>query len=124
MYSRVAYFICGIILLSISGFLIVSSIMNNNYPPSYSILILALAVIAFCAYYLFPQFKQKDERMKLIRQKGMFVSYFALVIYFVIFIILNNFHMFMLTTMQFLHIMVSLMIMTVFLSWVVLSKRY
>jgi uncharacterized protein (UPF0305 family) len=37
-----------------------------------STLFLALSVMFFSLSYLHPQFKKKDERMKVIREKGMF----------------------------------------------------
>ena len=37
--------------------------------------LLGMMIMSFCLSYLHPQFKEKDERMKLIRYKGMFVTF-------------------------------------------------
>ncbi|WP_239549034.1 permease [Scopulibacillus daqui] len=107
-----------------SGIEIMSSMMVKEMPPSQSYIFFALAIMGFCLSYLFPQFKQNDERTKLIRQKGMYISYFAILIYCLILSFLIESGFLDLSAMQVLDIIVSLMIITVFLSWVVLSKIY
>ncbi|QTN01324.1 permease [Sediminibacillus dalangtanensis] len=85
---------------------------------------LAMAVMAFCLSYLFPQFIQKDERMKLIRQKGIFFSFFAFLFYSILLTTLLHTNLIQLTGSETISILTSLMICTVFISWVVLSKIY
>src|SRR5690606_40246574 len=46
--------------------------------------LISLAVMSFCLSYLAPQFSQKDERARVIREKGMFFSGLAFLIYSVI----------------------------------------
>jgi hypothetical protein len=121
-YSRKAFFIFGIFFLCMSGFMIFVGIMANSEPPSGSYMLLALAVMSFSLSYLYPQFKQKDERMKLIRQKGMFASFFAMMLYLIFFNIGLQFDFFILTANELIHILSTLLICTVFLSFVVYSK--
>jgi hypothetical protein len=121
-YSRKAFFIFGIFFLCMSGFMIFVGIMADSTPPSGSYMLLALAVMSFSLSYLYPQFKQKDERMKLIRQKGMFASFFAVMLYLIFFNIGLQFEFFTLTANELIHILSTLLICTVFLSFVVYSK--
>ncbi len=68
----------GLFFLFMSGFMILTGIMTHSAPPSPTYTLLAMMVMCFCLSYLHPQFKEKDERMKLIRYKGMFVTFFCI----------------------------------------------
>ncbi|WP_442858769.1 permease [Bacillus sp. KH172YL63] len=83
-----------------------------------------MTVLSFCMYFLHPQFKEKDERMKLIREKGMFYSYFVILAFHIVFMMILQFDVIELTAMNLLNILTSLTIMTVFISMVVMSKVY
>jgi hypothetical protein len=85
--------------------------------------LLSLSVMSFSMGYLYPQFKQKDERMKQIREKGLFYSYFALIVYFLVFNLLIGLKIIDISAMQLLQILAGLTISTVFLSMVFISKR-
>jgi len=124
MYFRIAYFIIGILFSFISGFMIFVSIRVNEALPPQTFLFISITIMSFCLGYLYPQFKQKDERMRLICQKGMYVSYFALLVYYIILTVVIQFNFLTLTALQVLNILAALTIITVFLSWVVLSKIY
>ncbi len=123
-YSRITFFILGVFFLAMSGFMIFVGIMADSVPPSGSYMVLAMAVMSFCLSYLYPQFKQKDERMKLIRQKGMFASFFAMMVYLIIFNVGLQFDYFKLTANEVIHLLSTLIICTVFISFVVYSKIY
>lgn len=124
MYFRIAYFIFGILFFCISGFMIFVSIRANEVLPPQTFLLIAITIMSFCLGYLHPQFKQKDERMRLIRQKGMYISYFASLVYYIILTVVIQLNFVTLTALQVLNILAALTIITVFLSWVVLSKIY
>ncbi|MGD6854357.1 permease [Bacillus infantis] len=85
--------------------------------------LLSMTVMSFSMGYLYPQFKQKDERMKLIRQKGLFYAYFALIVYFFIFFLLLGLGIIDISALELLQILSGLTISTVFLSMVYVSKR-
>lgn len=121
-HSGKAFFILGLSFVGMGGLLIFTGIKANAAPSSTSFLLLAMAVMSFCLSYLYPQFKQKDERMKLIRQKGMFASFIAMMIYLIVFIIGLQLDFFTITANQLVHILTALMICTVFISFVVYSK--
>ena len=79
--------------------------------------------MAFCIAYLYPQFKENDERSKLIREKGMFYSYFNIMFFMIIISGLLQFNVINLNGSQTVYIIETLTIITVFLSFVILSKR-
>ena len=98
-----------------SGTFLEQSYMWINY---------AVILMIFELAYLQPQFKENDERSKKIKEKGMFFSYFFILGYLMIFLILLNFDMVALTALQVTSMLTALMIVTVFTSFVALSFRY
>lgn len=80
--------------------------------------------MAFCLAYLYPQFKENDERSKKIRERGMFISYFFILGYMIILMALFQFEIINLNGYQTVSVLTALTISTVFSSFVVLSKRY
>ena len=74
-YSQKYFVMMGIIFLFMSGFMILTGIMTHSAPPTATYPLLGMMIMCFCLSYLHPQFKEKDERMKLIRYKGMFVTF-------------------------------------------------
>ncbi|QHT48682.1 permease [Bacillus sp. SB49] len=88
--------------------------------PAY--LMVSMAVMSFSMAYLHPQFKQKDERMQLIRYKGLFYSFFAMLIYMFALLTLLEAGV-NLTASMVIQMLIALNICTVFLSWVILSKK-
>jgi hypothetical protein len=98
--------------------------MDNSAPLSETYMILSMSVMAFCLSYLYPQFVQKDERMQLIRQKGMFFSFLAFFFYSVSLNSLLEFDIIQLTASDAITILTALMISTLFSSWVFLARRY
>ncbi|MFJ8530223.1 permease [Bacillus sp. NPDC094106] len=123
-YSQKYFLIMGIIFSAMSGFMLFIGIMAHSSPPPQTYTLLAMTVMCFCLSYLHPQFKEKDERMKLIRQKGMFYSYFALLAYYILFSIGLNLKIITLSAAELLNILAALTICTVFISFVILSKKY
>jgi nitric oxide reductase large subunit len=101
--------------------LIVSIAGKVALPQTYTLF--ALTVMSFSMSYLYPQFKQKDERMKLIRYKGMGFTFFALVFYYIVLSGTIQFDIISLTAMDVLNILAALTISTLFISMVVLAKR-
>ncbi len=80
--------------------------------------------MGFCLSYLFPQFKDNDERTKKIRDRGLFYSYFITLLYMLVIMLTYQLEIVMLTGYQTVCLLVALMLSTTFLSFVVLSKRY
>lgn len=123
-YSQKYFVIMGVIFLFMSGFMILTGIMTHSAPPAITYPLLGMMIMSFCLSYLHPQFKEKDERMKLIRYKGMFFSFFALTAYYLLFSISLNLKILTLSATELLNILMALTMSTVFISFVVLAKRY
>ncbi|PEK57272.1 permease [Bacillus wiedmannii] len=123
-YSQKYFLIMGIIFFIMSGTMILAGIMTHSAPPAPTYTVLAMMIMCFCLSYLHPQFKEKDERMKLIRYKGMFFSFFALTAYYLLFSFGLNLHVITLSAVELLNILMALTMSTVFISFVVLAKRY
>ena len=121
-YQRV-YFILGIIFLGNGILLSSASIYTGRFPTGFDLMSFAMSVMAFCNGYLYPQFKAKDERSRIIREKGMFYSYFILIGFLAVFMILFQFTSFELDGYQTVCVIAALLIATVFTSFVVVSKR-
>ncbi|MER2058387.1 permease [Niallia sp. JL1B1071] len=121
MKSRLGYLFIGFLLLIESGYLIYGGATGNFFLSPIAGLIFALSIMFLSLGYLQPQFEKKDERMKVIREKGMFYSYFILMFYFLLFITLIHFNVISVSAMGVVIILASLTIMTVFLSLVILS---
>lgn len=122
--SRVLFIVFGILFSVMSAFTILIGIMAKSAPAPMAYMTFAMAVMSFCLAYLYPQFKQKDERMRLIRQKGMFASFVAMMIYLIILNIGIQLDFFILTANELIQILTVLMISTLFISFVVYSKIY
>lgn len=112
MGSRKTFLVMGILFTLMGGFV-----------GSMTYIVLAMAYMSFCLSYLFPQFKENDERVKLIKQKGMFASFIAFMLYLILFQIGIQLGWVNLSALQLLHILSTLMICTVFSSFVIYSKK-
>lgn len=123
-YSRIPFFILGMLFLMMAGFLILASFKANAAPSTMIFIQLAMAIMSFCLSYLYPQFKQKDERMRLIRQKGMFASFVAMLFYLIVFNMGIQFDFIILTANEMIHLLSALLISTLFISFVIYSKIY
>ncbi|MGM0854878.1 MAG: permease [Bacillota bacterium] len=117
------YLIAGWFLALQTVFMFIAGIMTKEFPY-YALTPMSLTVLSFCMHYLHPQFKQKDERMKMIREKGMFYSFFAIMTVHVVLMTVLQFDLIGLTAMNLLNILTSISIMTVFLSMVIVAKVY
>ncbi|WP_163530065.1 permease [Halobacillus ihumii] len=91
-YSARAFFVLGTLFGLMGAFFITVGILASGALPLQTYTVLSLAVLAYSMSYLYPQFKQKDERMKLIRQKGMFYSFFAMMFYFIVILSILQFN--------------------------------
>jgi hypothetical protein len=123
MESRLTFYICGGLFLIMTLFMAFVGIAAGESIVPQTWTLFSLTVMSFSMGYLFPQFKQKDERMKLIRQKGLFYAYFALIVYFLIFFLLIGLKIIDISALELLQILSGLTISTVFLSMVYVSKR-
>jgi drug/metabolite transporter (DMT)-like permease len=86
--------------------------------------IAALAIIGFSMAHLAPHFQRKDERFKFIRQKGALFTTILTTIYCGVLWLLTEAGILEIEGKQAVIILLSLISSTLFLSWVVLSKKY
>jgi hypothetical protein len=124
MLSRVGYLIIGFVLLCLSGYMFFDAISAHATVPLVTSHVFAVSVLLLSYSYLYPQFKKKDERMKIIREKGMHYSFLVLMLYFIIFIVLLSANIVSLTAIAVVQILISLTVITVALCMVALSKIY
>ncbi|PZE19772.1 hypothetical protein [Paenibacillus xerothermodurans] len=124
MQSRVGYLIIGFLLLCLSGYIFFDAIWAHSTVPLVTSHVFAVSVLLLSYSYLHPQFKKKDERMKIIREKGMHYSFLVLMLYFIIFVVLLSANIVSLTAIAVVQILISLTIITVALCMVILSKIY
>lgn len=124
IYGRSLFSVLGIVHLLSAGFLLAIGLMAGSKPYMITWLCVSMAVMSFSMAYLYPQWVQKDERMKLIRQKGMFFSMTALMLYLIVFMILLGFKIVSLPALEVIYILTALLISTLFLSFVIYSIIY
>jgi len=122
-YGRGLYIVFGSIFLLFSLLLSLAPITTGTFPIGQELVMFSISVVAFCLAYLYPQFKDNDERSKLIREKGMFYSYFIIIGFLMIMSGLFQFNIINLNGIQTLYVIQTLIIITVFLSFVMLSKK-
>lgn len=122
--SRGLFLVLGFFRAGMFGFIVFAAVMANAFPPTSTYIMPSLGIMAFCMSYLYPQIKQKDERMKLIRQKGLEYAYFALLAYFMILMIILQFNLLTLSVLDVLYILTALTICTVFICMVIAAKKY
>lgn len=83
----------------------------------------ALTYMAIAISYLYPQFKDKDERANAIRQKGMYYSMFIVLFIVMILLILIQSNIVALTAIEIIRILISVIIISIWTCWIFLSKK-
>ncbi|WP_062049741.1 hypothetical protein [Bacillus sp. JCM 19034] len=119
-YGRKLFYLFGLFF----GFMAVLLFIATEPTLKITYMFLAKMIMSFCLGYLYPQFKQQDERMKLIREKGVFASFFATMVYLLIFFILLQFEIIAISAILLIQLLSALVTLTVFLSFVIYSKIY
>ncbi|WP_254846694.1 permease [Oceanobacillus sojae] len=122
--SRGLFLILVFFQLGMFGFIVFAAVMANTFPAPSTYIQLSVAIMAFCMSYLYPHFKQKDERMKLIRQKGLEYAYFTILVYYIILLMILQFNLLTLSALDVLYILIALTICTVFICMVIAAKKY
>ena len=100
-HRRNVLIIVGVFLGMNALFMTIVQLYSGTFlEQSYMWINYAVILMIFELAYLQPQFKENDERSKKIKEKGMFFSYFFILGYLMIFLILLNFDMAALTALQ------------------------
>ncbi len=121
--GQLQFIVFGFLLLLFSIVTSIAAITGGVFPMGHDIVLFGVSVMAFCNAYLYPQFKENDERSKRIREKGMFVSYFFILGYMIILMGLFQFNVITLSGYQTVSVLAALTMITVFISFVVFSRR-
>lgn len=121
--GQIQFIVFGFLFLAFSIITSIAAISGGIFPIGHELVLFGVSVMAFCNAYLFPQFKENDERSKRIREKGMFVSYFFILGYMIILMGLFQFNVITLSGYQTVSVLGALTMMTVFISFVVFSRR-
>ncbi|UOQ84849.1 permease [Gracilibacillus salinarum] len=124
MYNRLAYFILGCLFTVLALLMLATAIIVQQAPLAITYTFLSLSIMSFCLYYLFPHFVKKDERVKIIKQKGAYFSIFAFLLYVMIFSLLLQTNLLQLSASYLIAILASLMISTIFISFCIFAKLY
>ncbi|MFD1018621.1 permease [Thalassobacillus hwangdonensis] len=118
------FFGFGILFSLFAAFFFFIGIAAGEEPIPQSFIMISMAIMAFCLSYLQPHFKEKDERMKRIREKGMFYSYFALLVYYMVLSLGLQLDLMQMTAIMVVNLMIALTISTVFISMVIVAKTH
>lgn len=113
------------VFFALNGLLLISvGLGTGNEPIPASYMMVGMSIMTFCLSYLQPQFKTKDERSRMIREKGMFYSYFAVLGYIMMFLFLLQFNIVNISSVTVLSALAAMLISTVFVSMVIVAKRH
>lgn len=123
MASQKRFFIIGILFSFIFAVRLVLSLMTDTLSVVELLNWGTLAYMAFAIGHLYPQFKQKDERVDAIRQKGMYQSIFVVIVVLIALMVLVQFNMLMITTLEIIRVMISVTFIIIWTNWIILSKK-
>ncbi|MBD3107524.1 hypothetical protein IEO70_04025 [Bacillus sp. AGMB 02131] len=122
--GKIFFITSGIIFLLFSLLLIWSSISTDSFFIGHELVFIGAAVMCFCLANLYPKLAKKDARSKRIRERGLFVSCFFILLYMAIFTSLFQLKIIDLNGYQTISLLSTLSIITIFSSFVIVSKRY
>lgn len=117
------FFFVGILLLIFFMMRVFLSIFNRDVMIVEIINWGSLVYMAFIISYLYPQFKENDERSKQIKQKGMYYTIFIILLTLIALNLLIQFDILVLSALEVVRILISLVIVTFWTTWLILSKR-
>lgn len=122
-YPR-TFIVLGSLLGAMGLSLLIIGLLADGAVQGHSFSMLSLSVLAFCMSYLYPQFKQKDERMKSIRQKAVSYAFTAGIGYMLIFSLLAELNVLTMDVSSVLSLIIALSMTTLFLLLVFLTRKY
>jgi hypothetical protein len=124
MGNRKVFFGFGIFFaLSFCGMIFVTYMAGSEEFNYNSLLMLAMAVLSFSQYIVFPHVEAKDERAKEIRSKALYYTTIIVLSSLSIFSILLAMNPTFLTATNLLNIIIILFIVTQSASLVFVSRR-
>ncbi|MFC7364404.1 MULTISPECIES: hypothetical protein [Bhargavaea] len=108
---------------AVAGLFVLSSVLSGEFPLGHELMLTSMAIMLWCLSALHPHFAADDERWRRIRERGMFYNYIVLLI-FLAFLV----NVFALTPLemsgyQTVSVIASFLVSSVFITFVILSKR-
>lgn len=121
--SKATYIVLGIIMSALAILYNGADIYVGQFPND--LMIVAMAIICFCMAYLAPHFEAKDERAQKIRERAVYMSYFWVlgfsVILMIVFNPISNINM---ASFEVVSLLMALFISIVFLNMAYYAKKY
>ncbi|WP_456276306.1 hypothetical protein [Bacillus sp. AK128] len=123
MVSQKSFFIAGLLI----SFIFIVRFVLFFMTTSVSIIELinwgSLAYMTFAISHLYPQFKHKDERIDAIRQKGMYYSIFIVLVMLIVLMLMIQLNLLALSSLEIVRVLISVIIVSIWTNWIILSKR-
>lgn len=93
---------------------------------SYTELLLWVSIVYLCfvAAYLHPFFTDEDERIKFIKEKGLKITLFVVLTAFALISLINVSNVIQINFEDIFKILLALSIISIYTSWLILSKKY
>ncbi|GAF22060.1 MULTISPECIES: hypothetical protein [Shouchella] len=120
---QTAYTIGGILLTGLGVFLLFTTRLSDGVFSGYFLSPFAMGWMMLCLAYVVAKVGNKTEKWKAIRDKAGFYAILTTLVYLVIAIIITELDLYHLSTTQWLTTISSLIIITLFTSMAILSKR-
>ncbi|WP_175615977.1 hypothetical protein [Piscibacillus halophilus] len=121
--SRTVYLILAILMTINAVFISITTIYAGDFPSGIDVITISLAYMGWSIYYLYPQFKMNDERTKRIKERGLFYSFFGIMGFLLFIIIFIGFFDAQLETMKLIQYLTSFIMIMIWTSFIVTSKR-
>lgn len=121
--SRTVYLILAILMTINAVFISITTIYAGDFPSGIDMITISLAYMGWSIYYLYPQFKMNDERTKRIKERGLFYSFFGIMGFLLFIIIFIGFFDAQLETMKLIQYLTSFIMIMIWTSFIVISKR-
>ncbi|SEQ00134.1 hypothetical protein [Piscibacillus halophilus] len=121
--SRTVYLILAILMTINAVFISITTIYAGDFPAGIDMITISLAYMGWSIYYLYPQFKMNDERTKRIKERGLFYSFFGIMGFLLFIIIFIGFFDAQLETMKLIQYLTSFIMIMIWTSFIVTSKR-
>ncbi|WP_042426350.1 DUF2178 domain-containing protein [Geomicrobium sp. JCM 19039] len=121
---RIFFIVASVIFLGYAFLLVYAGTQSSTGLQGTEFIQFGVATMCFSLAYLYPQFKVNDERTQKIKERGMFYTFLIMMGVFIALMTLSMADVIHFNGMQTVGIITAIMISVVFLSFVVLSKRY
>lgn len=108
---------------AVAGLFVLSSVLAGAFPLGHELMLTSMAIMLWCLSALHPHFAANDERWRRIRERGMFYSYFSLLMFLVLLVTVFAQTPLEMSGYQTVSVIASFLISSVFITFVILSKR-